>query len=44
VIADELGLLGAGDDRAEELAGREAVLDLEAVRDDVGRAEVLGGI
>jgi hypothetical protein len=42
VIADDARLLGAGDDRAEELAGREAVLDFEAVRDDVGGAEVVG--
>src|SRR4051812_42861862 len=34
VIADEARLLGTGDDRAEKAARGEAVLDLEAVRDD----------
>ena len=42
VLADEARLLGPGDDGAQELAGGEAVLDLQAVGDDARRAEVVG--
>ena len=39
-LAHEARLLGPGDDRAQELARRVVVLDLEAVRDVARRAEV----
>ena len=42
LLADEARLLGAGDDGAKELAGGEAVLDLEAVGDEARGAEVVG--